>query len=828
MEDNVIISDDNVEKDRIVKKGLKCDFHIHSIYSKHKESKNITIDSTIENLDTLIGALDDNGVEMAAITDHDVFSYELYSEFRKKAKCLKLVLPGVEFTVAMKNKDLTEKQIHVITLFNNSDEEKVKNIEKVLGNGQDDKGNIKHPQYDALDKNAYSQDKLIKLLDEIGLDVVMIAHQKKSMMTLQKKEKNDFNTLDEEEQNYLLFTEYFQALEFHDKKNELFNIKKKAEFKNDILHFITGSDCHDWICYPNHDVNKTDADKFRFTYLKCLPTFRGVSLALTEDSRIKLDNSFFSVSKKYVDEISISFGNPMKDYHIPLSKGINAIIGDNSIGKSLLIHKITNYYRKDIDKETSAIDAKITAKYDKYLNDKGIKINTKIEQDKIYGFDSQGEIRKKFSLNKLDKSKFIQKRKKDNPAIEIYKNKLIEYANKYILDLKAMMDKNAIFDQLADSFVSIPENDVEARVLKGIVYETTDFDAKKTNKSMEIADFDKSINSLKGIRKYLTKEELENVDKFIKYLESLLEIRKNELKSITNTVSIIELINDEINSFNDNQSTTDDDKIIKQFNNQMTSLANLIVNVIEKKNNMFDFELPTMGEKIEIPSERYACGQLKIVTCSENRIIDDNYLLKLFKDPLNKDRFKKESFLSKDSLCEAIYHHDPTLDPWDEYKQLIIKKINEDFKEVIKINYLNEADDVDHSNGLNDTMYFEILSNDDINEGIYFIDQPEDDISQKSIRDNLISYLRKMGNNRQIILITHNPQFVVNLDVDNVIYLHKDALNNIKVHSGALEFQNKDENVDILSDVAETLDGGVMTIRKRWKKYEKNIEDIIR
>ena len=81
-----------------------------------------------------------------------------------------------------------------------------------------------------------------------------------------------------------------------------------------------------------------------------------------------------------------------------------------------------------------------------------------------------------------------------------------------------------------------------------------------------------------------------------------------------------------------------------------------------------------------------------------------------------------------------------------------------------------------------------------------------------------------MGDNRQVILITHNPQFVVNLDVDNVIYLYKDDSGQLNYHSGALEY--KDSTMDILKDVAETLDGGVMTIRKRWKKYEKTINDI--
>ena len=812
---------------RIVEKGLKCDFHIHSVYSKHKETGDLTSNNTINNLDELVNQLYSNEVEMAAITDHDVFSYEMYTNFCSKANKLKLILPGVEFSMAMKDSDGNLKQIHVITLFNNNDVEKIKKIEEVLTNGKDDKGNDKKPPYDALNGTAYTQDKIIKMLDEIGLDVVMIAHQKKSMLSKQSPAKNDFNTLDSDEQNYLLFTEYFQALEFHDKKNELFNIKKKTDFKDDILHFITGSDCHEWSVYPSHDSLKHDGDNYRWTYLKCLPTFRGVSLALTEDSRIKLENSFFSVSPKYQEEIKLNIqGN---EFVIPLSKGINAIIGDNSIGKSLLIHKMTNYYRKDVDKDTSAIgDEKIVKKYEEYLKSNGIEVITKVDKAKIYEFDSQGEIRKKFSQNKLNKNLFISKRKKDNPSIAACKKQVEDYVKKYIIDLKLMVNKNALEKELNSMTVSIPKDDLEAKVLKGVNYETTSLDTNKTNKTEEINKFDGVINSINEIKQYLNSEELEKVNEFSTYMQTLLEIRKKSLKEISNCISVIEHINSVLTTFNSNQTTTDDDKVIKQFNTQKNNLISTIISCLEKKNQTIDFTNPTLGKVITVPSEKYTCGKLKIVTCASVKTINDEYLKKLFIKPLNKDKFKKETFLSDESLAAAISRHDPNLDPWEEYIQLIQKIINDDFKEVIKLNYITESDDMDHSSGLNDKMYFEILSNDDGNEGIYFIDQPEDDISQKAIRDNLISCLRKMGNNRQIILITHNPQFVVNLDVDNVIYLYKNQDNNIGIHSGALEYQDETIDEDILKDVAETLDGGVITIRKRWKKYEKNVEDIFR
>lgn len=72
-----------------------------------------------------------------------------------------------------------------------------------------------------------------------------------------------------------------------------------------------------------------------------------------------------------------------------------------------------------------------------------------------------------------------------------------------------------------------------------------------------------------------------------------------------------------------------------------------------------------------------------------------------------------------------------------------------------------------------------------------------------------------------MILITHNPQFIINLDVDNVIFLSKDEeTGKISIVNGALEY--KDENVDILKIVADNIEGGIDSLKERYKKYEKN------
>ena len=122
------------------------------------------------------------------------------------------------------------------------------------------------------------------------------------------------------------------------------------------------------------------------------------------------------------------------------------------------------------------------------------------------------------------------------------------------------------------------------------------------------------------------------------------------------------------------------------------------------------------------------------------------------------------------------------------------------------------------SSGFNSKIYFDLISHETIKNGIYIIDQPEDNVSQTSISEYLIGYFKEMSENHQIIMVTHNPQFIVNLDIDNLIFISKDQ-DGLKLQSGALEYSC--DEYSILDIVAKNIDGGLDSIRKRWKRYEK-------
>lgn len=114
------------------------------------------------------------------------------------------------------------------------------------------------------------------------------------------------------------------------------------------------------------------------------------------------------------------------------------------------------------------------------------------------------------------------------------------------------------------------------------------------------------------------------------------------------------------------------------------------------------------------------------------------------------------------------------------------------------------------------------------------IDQPEDDLDNRAIYNDLVQYLRKKKKLRQIIVATHNPNIVVGADSELVICANQHGEKNL--NNGAKKFQyvmgslehsfpRKEDKREILESqgtrehVCEVLEGGNIAFKLREKKY---------
>lgn len=114
------------------------------------------------------------------------------------------------------------------------------------------------------------------------------------------------------------------------------------------------------------------------------------------------------------------------------------------------------------------------------------------------------------------------------------------------------------------------------------------------------------------------------------------------------------------------------------------------------------------------------------------------------------------------------------------------------------------------------------------------IDQPEDNLDNRSISTDLVNYIRSKKIERQIILVTHNPNIVVNADAENVIVADQRGQDNnstclfqFNYINGAIEHtKTKDisitdtlNSMGIREHITKIVEGGEEAFLKRERKY---------
>lgn len=114
------------------------------------------------------------------------------------------------------------------------------------------------------------------------------------------------------------------------------------------------------------------------------------------------------------------------------------------------------------------------------------------------------------------------------------------------------------------------------------------------------------------------------------------------------------------------------------------------------------------------------------------------------------------------------------------------------------------------------------------------IDQPEENLDNLSVYKDLISYFRDRKAYRQIIMVTHNPNLVVNTDSEQIIVTNYNGrrIPRLEYCSGSLEDQAKEipnVGVDqlengIIEQVCNILEGGEQAFGGRRRKYQISIK----
>lgn len=98
---------------------------------------------------------------------------------------------------------------------------------------------------------------------------------------------------------------------------------------------------------------------------------------------------------------------------------------------------------------------------------------------------------------------------------------------------------------------------------------------------------------------------------------------------------------------------------------------------------------------------------------------------------------------------------------------------------------------------------------------IFIIDQPEDNLDNKFISDEMVPMLRRIKQSRQVILSTHNANIVVGCDADQVIVARLDEAD----ATGRMYATGGIENEKINHFIQTILEGGSEALAHRYRRY---------
>ena len=761
---------------------IKFDLHIHSKASEYKEDPSIVKESTKENLDTLFQKLNEHKVGLFSITDHNRFDADLYQAIQNKLRseqqkypAVKNVLAGIEFDVQL---DVDMDKCHIISIFD-AQEKDYPQISKVLC------------QHLLTDPSAsYSKDEFEKLLREIGLNTILIAAQRKALTN----PNGSSNSLSDSTKNVnqILKIKYINALEFQKPKVEgiLLNDLAKINFR---IPLFSGSDCHEWSVYPMHD-HKSSGNTFIHSKAKMLPTFKGLLMAVTSpDTRFDV-----AVPSEDIPEIKAI---KIEDKEILLSGGINAIIGENGSGKTTLL-EVLNEGKSRLHVKTLKENNKLSVCY------KDSRPNIK--------YITQGQIVQNFIKNQL----FEEDAGSNFPILD--HTPFVKKYRDYAKDLFAAIQRNIEKDELkkkADE-KSIP---YFSDYTGSSYYISIITDNSQQNAENEYSEPYRKIKILLDSIEEILKIEYFNSNKSIlqdiqqKIKKIYAAVKKDysernyKIQAINTSISCIQNYNNKIRSVSSQR-----DKEISEFWRRRESFISLVFsNILNSVTSSVFPEPPGPIQGHDINRKQGFCFITK--ARYDERNLAQEFLNVIFNKNYQSIKEVKE-ISTKKILVDALSSCSSVENIEKKQKENVDKFINKYIEEEKTI--MEEAGNAPIGNTLGEMSlaYYKYYTQDETPWTVLMIDQPEDNISNNNIKSRLIDYLRSLSRGKQIIFVTHNPLLVVNMDVDNVIYI-KNSNGKLNIVGGCLEYEDND--VNILNIVATSMDGGRETIEKRLAVYGK-------
>lgn len=772
--------------ERIQKNSAVWDLHIHTCDCPKgtSEFKSLSREDFISKIIEIFDSNDE--FELFSFTDHNQISIEVYEEYlHQKGKTEFLV--GVEQDVYF-NPEVDSQIKHLIIYFN---------IDK---NNFDQHRAFINDYNNFINKSKISISKLLEYLINQKIKFVLSPHAfKQGKRGIEYKWTTEVLAKDEAHKYTDQFFCFWEAQGYSE-------IAKAIEFLSDFdldkkISVISFSDSNNFEKLKNY-INKP------CQYFASLPNFKGLELVATENKRI------------FFDKININDGNfgnligkvTFNGEDIFFSNKLNCIIGGRGSGKSLLLDAIANNM-KDIELKAERKD---------YIDLFPVSVynfsNNRIEMNN-FSFDY---FKQSYVADLFDSNEYYHKIK------EQFKEELNEIKN---IEVEKIREENReLFSSNIQEYLTFEElENISDFINKYSVISDTSFKNsynKQDKSKKKLILYDKYNNFYDNIKKLIPKEIQQDseINDVITALFNILIQKTHEHNlNLINTDIVKNIMIDKYFEYKKGLSTANKEKekvedlIKKTFENkgfEHSKRVNLINSYILVQKNFKNY----YENCLDVDGEVKNAFKIKKILQIESPY---EYLIRIFKDYFYLKDLKSANSEKDIDLNIAIKYYcfkknpilkdGKTLEKLDE--ELIAFNLKYDYHpQILYLNNGEYEDILNLSPGTQTNILMEYLVYKDTDKPI-LIDQPEDNVDNQTIYSKLRVWFSNLKLKRQVIVVTHDANIVINADAENVIIANHDKKDIFKYHNGALEYE---DNLEIASDI---LDGGKEAVKRRLMKY---------
>ena len=785
---------------------LKIDLHIHTDFSKKTKSSDYKGSFSV---DTLYAKLSEQNVKIFSLTDHNIINLPAYKAYYDKYnnETDPLLLVGVELDV-----EGPTKKYHTLLIFNYSDYNGAKEINDLL-----EQEYSKNAQ-DYFERKL-SFDSIISIFGD--KDFFFIPHAGNTSSIIGGYRDH----IDAAQKMIILMQSPLEKVKEKNRQiyNHGFNQILEEAFRNkDDFAYLEFSDNHYIENYPCRHMG--DHGLHNFYYVKGSKNYETLRLAFIDPKSRIMSSSQYSeldFQRDYIKSLECKNGSVISKTKLAFSPYLNVIIGGRSSGKSLIL----DILNRSID------TLSYNPKYDKIVSDIEISISSKLDAQSHPNTHVNADI---IQINQGDIVNYFENHKLNDLANKSGKHEVYSAAKRVFLDKKEDLVKllqnlqdsynNAFTSQINKSFI-LHDNTIQhllnseylltldTRDIKLNIIKPTEFES-----AIEAID---TINSKIEILKNLHHINFSNEDDLIieTFQETLRKKRKEQLKTQSlhqYMKEFIDLAENDISTANRKLNDEGQAKatahsthqiLLNQISQQFESLCELFLAANELEAFPFNHK-----ESIYLDEDSKLC----LETTTQKQIKD--YIIEGIKDCTTDNLYL--------SILGLLYNDLKLKNYTDTIPENFKKKTNSQTSTHTDlydapIDYLEYSDGTTSKNnspGYNSEKYLKVILNNSTS-GLVIIDQPEDNLGNKFISEELVDLIRDIKFKKQLFLVTHNPAIVVYGDAESII-IAENQENTISYR------QVKLENPESQKEICETLDGGEYIFDNRSRKY--NIQRLLK